>query len=252
MPTGWLLALETATSVLGVALLYDGALVLERRRVGGPPASTTLLPAVEGVLAEAGIRPSALAALAVSIGPGSFTGLRVGLATAKGLVLPDPRPVAAVSTLAALAAAAGPREEPVAALLDARRGEVYAAVYPGEGGGLAAPLLSEGVVRPEELAERLPVPCTVVGEGVVVAAEALRARHGEAVRVVPPERVLPGASHVGRIGTAMLARGLGRPAAELVPRYLRRAEAEVRRTGERFEAPPEGAPGRFDTSAKLP
>ena len=227
-----LLALESATRFASVALLRGGALLAELTATGARPHSERLLPTVDRVLAAAGVALAEVGGFAVSIGPGSFTGLRVGVATLKGLVFGDARPVVAVPTLAALAAGATGSAHPVVACLDARRGEVYAAVY---GPGAARePLVVEGLFTPEGLARVAPRPCTLVGcvgeEAVLEAVGA--ALGGDALRV---EATPPRALHVGRLGLALLARGETVAASELVPRYLRRAEAEARRLGERLE-----------------
>ncbi|UCE87015.1 MAG: tRNA (adenosine(37)-N6)-threonylcarbamoyltransferase complex dimerization subunit type 1 TsaB, partial [Deltaproteobacteria bacterium] len=102
-----LLAIETATDRSSVALLRGDALVAEVRAPRDRPAAASLLPALEAVLARAGCRAAELDAFAISIGPGSFTGLRVGLATVKGLAFGSGRPVVPVSTLAAIACGSG-------------------------------------------------------------------------------------------------------------------------------------------------
>jgi tRNA threonylcarbamoyladenosine biosynthesis protein TsaB len=227
-----LLALESATAFASVALLRDDALVVELTATGSRPHSTRLLPLVDRALGTAGVTLAQVDAFAISVGPGSFTGLRIGLATLQGLALGSARPVAAVSTLAGLAcAAAGP--DPVLACLDARRGEVYAAVFvPGR--EAEAPRVAEGVYRPEALAERIPRPCTLVGcAGEEAVLGPLAARLGDGVTLAPPAP--PRAWHVGRLGRECLARGEGVAAGRVVPRYLRRAEAEARRTGQPFE-----------------
>ena len=173
-------------------------------------------------------------ALVVSIGPGSFTSLRIGLATAKGLCFRSPRRVAAVSTLEALAWAARAAEGTLVPLLDARRGEVYAAAYQDLDGEKPRVLVPEGVYTAEELAGRLPPDCLLLGEGVAVAGEALRERLGPEVRIAPPD-LGPSARHVGALGARALAAGLDADVDGLVPRYLRRPQAEVQRTGLRFE-----------------
>lgn len=229
-----ILALETATLATSVALLRGEALVAEWTHVDARPHSERLLPAIDALLARAGVALGAVEAFAVSAGPGSFTGLRIGIATVKGLAFGGDRPVAAVPTLAALALGAADGRSPVAALLDARRGEVYAALYAPDG----APLAPEAVLTPEALAERLP-PGTrlVAGEGSGEAAAAVAARLGEKAHVLPAPHGVARAYAVGVLGARALARGEGVPAARLVPRYVRRAEAEVRRTGARFEDP---------------
>ncbi len=174
-----------------------------------------------------------ISAFAIGIGPGSFTGLRIGVATLKGLAFGSDAPVAAVSTLAALARAAGAGDEPVVALLDARRGEVYGAAFRQQGEQPDASLPA-GVWTPAQLAARLPARCRLVGEGAPIVGEALTRALGAGVTSL--REVSFGAQQVAELGARCLAQGGGMRAAVLVPRYLRRAEAEVKRTGERFEA----------------
>ena len=223
-----LLAVETATAAPSVALWCGDALLGERAADPGRATAEALLPAIDALLAEARLALAAVEGFAVSIGPGSFTGLRIGVATVKGLAFGTARRAVPVSTLAALAVhARGPH--PVASVLDARRGEVYAA---GFAGGVAADWLPEGVIEIDALAKRLPAGCRVVGEGVPLCADALR---GADVDLLPPPYPDTTARHVAALAARAWLRGDTVPAADLVPRYLRRAEAEVKRTGQRFE-----------------
>jgi tRNA threonylcarbamoyladenosine biosynthesis protein TsaB len=224
-----LLAVETATAAPSLALWRGDALLAERAADPARATAEGLLPALDALLANAGVSLAEVAGFAVSIGPGSLTGLRIGVATVKGLAFGTDRPALAVSTLAAIAAHA-PGIAPVAAVLDARRGEVYAA---GFAGGLATEWLPESVIPIAALAERLPAGCRVVGEGAPLCADALR---GAPVVLAPPPYAATTASYVAVLGARAWARGERTPAGELVPRYLRRAEAEVKRTGQRFEA----------------
>ena len=238
----WLLAIESASEPASVALLRAGEPVGERAVPPGRPASETLLPTLLDLLAEHGVEPAALDAIAVSIGPGSFTGLRVGVATAKGLAFGSPMPVAAVPTLAALAAkgaACGGPAALVVATLDARRGELYAAAHAGDD-PLAPPRWGPAVVPLEALGDQLaaePGPRRLVGEGAGALAAAIAARGGAPPRWLAPPEGAPAATWVGRLGARLLAAGKGVAAADLAPVYVRRAEAEVRRTGLRFEPP---------------
>jgi tRNA threonylcarbamoyladenosine biosynthesis protein TsaB len=230
-----ILAVESATTAASVALLRGEELVAELACDGPGAVSERLLPAIDALLRDAKVELAAVEAFAVSVGPGSFTGLRVGLATVVGLAFGGERPAAAVPTLRALAHPALEGSGPVAALLDARRGEVYAAVYDA-GGALRVP---DAVLTPEALAALLPERTRIVaGEGAGFAAELLASRLGARVRVLGAPFGAARAAHVGVLGARALARGEGVPAIELTPRYVRRAEAEVRRTGERFEDPP--------------
>ncbi len=228
-----LLAVESATARASVALLRGEELLAELLLDPGRPVSGTLLVGIDAVLARSGVTLDRVEAFAVSIGPGSFTGLRVGLATVKGLAFASERPVAAVPTLAALARTAGAAAEPVVALLDAQRGEVYAAGF--EDGEAARPLagVPEALYTPGRLAELLPPECRLAGEGAEAHARVLGLGAGRRLAAAPLGR--PRAFQVGILGVRLLRAGLGRPAAELVPRYLRRAEAEARRTGQALE-----------------
>ena len=224
-----LLALETATAAPSVALWRGDALVAERAADPGRATAEALLPAVDALLAAAGTALAAVEGFAVSIGPGSFTGLRIGVATVKGLAFGTGRPAVAVSTLAAIAGHA-PGPAPVAAVLDARRGEVYAA---GFAGGAPAGWLPEGVIAIDSLAARLPAGCRVVGEGAPLCADALL---GAAVTLALPPYPETTARHVARIAALAWEHGGAISASDLAPRYLRRAEAEVKRIGLQFES----------------
>ncbi len=156
------LALEPATAALSVALLRGPELIDEISAAAGP-AAATLLPAVDALLDRAGVALGDLEAFAVSIGPGSFTSLRVGIATLKGLAFESDLPIAPVSTLAALARVAGPTDRLVVPMLDARRGEVYAAAYAA--GSDREVVVPEGVYTPEALCAQLRPPLRVGGRG---------------------------------------------------------------------------------------
>jgi tRNA threonylcarbamoyladenosine biosynthesis protein TsaB len=221
-----------------VALLRGEELLAEVEAPAQRSAAETLLPSVDAALREAGVPLAAVEAFAVSVGPGSFTGLRIGVATIKGLAFGSAAPVAPVSTLAALARGAagpGPRGAALVALLDARRGELYAAGWRIEGAERAAVACAprEGVYTPEELAALLPPGALLVGEGAALHGERIRGLAGGRVELGPAQP--PRARDVAALGLRALAEGLGVSAEELVPRYVRRAEAEVRRTGLRFE-----------------
>jgi tRNA threonylcarbamoyladenosine biosynthesis protein TsaB len=219
-----ILALESATARISCALLRGDTPVAETDAPPELPAAESLLPTVDRLLAQAGVREGDVEAYAVSVGPGSFTSLRIGIATAKGLAFGTGRPVAPVSTLAALARAAGRPAERVVALLDARRGELYAASWT-HGGERADPAVPQGLYAPAALLERLPERCVLVGEGVALL-EGLSL--GPGVERVPPPRAEPHARHVGALGVRLLERGEAVQAAALLPDYGRAAEAEVR------------------------
>ena len=221
-----LLALETATLAGGAALLDDGRLVGESRLNIALTHSERLMAVVDRLLQDCGCDVADLDALAVSIGPGSFTGLRVGAATAKGLALALEIPVAPVPTLDALAATLPFADAPVCPLLAARRGEVYCSLYRWTGSGmerrwdyLALPLAAA--------AARLDAPVIVLGDGVAACRPYLT-RLGPGLREAEPVHSLPSPAVVGALGHAILAAGGGIPAERLTPLYLRPSEAELK------------------------
>jgi tRNA threonylcarbamoyladenosine biosynthesis protein TsaB len=194
------LAFDTATDAATVALVRDGTLLGERRS-----RAARVLVEVEELVADAGVARAEIRRIVVGIGPGSYTGLRMGLVTARALALALDVPVAGVSTLDALAAGS-PGSVPV---LDARRGEVFS-VRDG----------SPAVLAPDGLA--VAPGRTYVGDGAV----RYRAAIEEAGGLVPPDddvAHVPWARH-----HAALASGFG-PAERVEPLYLRVPDAEISR-----------------------
>ncbi len=241
-----LLALETATPTLGVALYQAGRLRAECIERGVRAPSSLLLPAIQRLLESCGCTLDAVDGIALSIGPGSFTGLRVALASAKGLAFGGQPPVLAVSTLAGLAACAHPAPGPLAALLDARRGEIYAGVF-AHAGAHDATLVPESLYTPAELAAKLPSATGLVaGEGADDAARQLCALRPDLRRLAPP-LFEARAVAIARLAWPRFRAGDGGDAGLLVPRYLRRAEAEALQRGSPVEPQPDEAPA-FDAT----
>jgi tRNA threonylcarbamoyladenosine biosynthesis protein TsaB len=239
-----LLAVETAGAPTGVAVLEGERVLAELEGEAGASHAAALLPAVERALAEARLGLDAIEAFALAIGPGSFTGLRIGLATLKAFALGTGKLLAPVPTLAALAWPLRAPGVTVVACLDARRGELYAAGFRAGADAASlvpAPELPESVWKPEAIAARIEGPCLLAGEGIEAVRDALAAAGRADVRLAVPADRRPRAAVVGVLGARMLARGEGRPAEGVVPRYLRRAEAEAHRTGQALEPIPAGS-----------
>jgi tRNA threonylcarbamoyladenosine biosynthesis protein TsaB len=192
-----ILAFDTATDVATSALVRDGEVMGERSS-----RPVRVLEDAQALIAEAGLEPDAVDAIAVGTGPGSYTGLRIGLVTARALSLSLGAPVAGVSTLAALAAGSSD----AVPVIDGRRGEVFT--------------LEEGVPvvhKPEDMVvER---GRTYVGDGAVLYRAELEARGAE-IPADSDERHIPWARH-----TAALAKDFG-PADDAEPIYLRVPDAE--------------------------
>ncbi len=216
------LAVETSTLSGGAALLDErvvGEYMLDVRVTH----SERLMTAIDQLLGDAGWTVRDLEGIAVTVGPGSFTGLRVGLSTVKGLALALAIPVAAVPTLDAMAAMLPYAALPVCPVLDARKREVYASLYRWDGLGMSRQW-DYLAISPDDLARRLDEPVIVVGDGAH-AIDSPWAR-----RVEPPRRG-PAPAVVGALGRTRLALGDTVAAADLVPIYLRPSEAELKRRG---------------------
>jgi tRNA threonylcarbamoyladenosine biosynthesis protein TsaB len=193
--------------------------------------SSWLLPSVEEVLKGAGLRMSQVEAYVAAAGPGSFTGVRVGLTTVKACVEVYGRPVAAVSKLEAIALQAAGETKYVAAFADAQRGQVFGAVYQREGKGLRR-VDEEMVIAPGKFVEAAAELCHsekiswVSTDPTPVSGEAAwkeREKHGEVIEQV--SAVL--APTIGRIGLRQLKEGRATDALGLDANYLRRSDAEI-------------------------
>ena len=187
---------------------------------------TASLPAlVDRVLADAGVTIGDVEGLAVSIGPGSFTGLRIGLALAKGIAFAGGLPLVGVPTLEALAhvADAAPGES-ICAALDARKREVYAALFVATE---AAPrrVSTDVALAPEALAARLTPSCVLVGDAGEVYGEVLGAR----ATLRPFATHHPRGGVIARLGAARIAAGEGANPGPLEPTYVRAPDAELPR-----------------------
>jgi len=225
------LAIETSTPAGGAALLDGDQLVGEYTLNVKTTHSERLLAAVDRLLQDAGWTPGMLEGLAVAVGPGSFTGLRIGISTVKGLAFSLRIPVAAVSTLEAAAWGLPFAKGPVCPVLDARKGEVYAALFHWEGESLVRDW-EDQALDPEELCRRLSGPITLVGDGIVRYGSLFKERLGPRLTFAPAARRLPSAACVGQLGHIRLASGDAVDPVTLVPRYLRPSEAELRRRRE--------------------
>jgi tRNA threonylcarbamoyladenosine biosynthesis protein TsaB len=220
-----LLGLDTSTAAAAACVLRDDGESFEHlpdpSALGRPPAhARELMPAVADVMGRAGLDWAELSAVAVGVGPGSFTGLRIGVATARGLASANALPLRRVSSLAALARGIDTATESVVLpLIDAKRGEVFAAAYE-RGRELWAPFAA----RPDEVARRVrdaDFAPLAAGDGSIRFRRVLE----DAGISIPPDR--SGAHVVRALNVCWLARTApDEPPEAVVPEYLRAPDAK--------------------------
>ncbi|MGH7770846.1 MAG: tRNA (adenosine(37)-N6)-threonylcarbamoyltransferase complex dimerization subunit type 1 TsaB [Candidatus Binatia bacterium] len=237
-----IIGIDTATTTASVALVEEGKLIFEEvrpgnRQCGAPKASAAnhaeiLLPLVEKLLKRAGLSFHELSAIAVSIGPGSFTGLRIGLSTVKGLAYGWKIPVVGVPTLLAVAFRAIDWDGLICPFLDARKKEVYSAFFRKKAQTLER--LSEDFVSPpEKIMERIQSFTNrerplLIGDGTIVYRDLIKKCLGDEVFLTLGDSYPSTAFAVARLGEERIWKKEFDPLGPLVPLYLRPSEAELK------------------------
>jgi len=225
-----ILGLDTATSCASLGIIDDDEVVAEYALYRKETLSAGLVPAIHALLAEARLDLHEIDGIAVSLGPGSFTGLRVGLSAVKGLALAVEKPVAGVPTLDALACNLPFTPYQICPLLDARKGEVYAALYKNGVGGHVEQLTPYQVLSPAALIERIPPQETVfLGDGVEACRELVTQQLAEKALFAPLHLGFLRGTTVAELGRQRLARGERDDISSLVPIYVRPSDAELKK-----------------------
>jgi len=240
-----ILCIETATSVCSVALCDREGVISARENSEGRSHASLLTLYINELFKEQNIKASDLEAVAVSKGPGSFTGLRIGLSTAKGFSYATGKPIISVPTLEAFAWNFPYCRHPVCIMLDARKGEVYAALFQWDGHGFVR-WMSEASVNVEKLLKKItsgipPLPSTkageegfgeekivFAGEGALLYRDKIAAMIGEKAAFASHEKMIPSPANVASIGIQKALKGEFSEPVSLVPIYIRRSEAEIK------------------------
>ena len=225
-----LLAFETSAKAASVALFENTTLLGESYQNTGLTHSQTLLVMAQDLLSQCGKSPAEVTDVAVANGPGSFTGVRIGAAAAKGFAWGKELPCWGVSTLEAMALNLGAYRGYVCPVMDARRSQVYNALFYAENGQLRR-VTEDRAIALADLAtelEQLAEPIFLVGDGSNLTYKTLSGQISGLV--LPPEhRMHQRAAGVGLAAMAMQARGESCDAAALSPNYLRLSQAERER-----------------------
>ena len=225
-----ILALETSAKSVSAAVAENGVILAAAYQNNGLTHSRTLMPLVDSMLCNASLTLDDIDLIAVAHGPGSFTGLRIGVSAAKGLAWAKGLPCCGVSTLEAMARGVSDFDGLIVCAMDARRNQVYNAVFAAEGGQLTR-LTPDRAIALSQLAEELqgdPRPKLVVGDGAALCSGFL-SEAGIPCRMAPAQLGMQNAVGVALAAEEMATRGETVSARDLVPVYLRLSQAERER-----------------------
>jgi len=225
-----LLALDTATSCSSVALTYgdvhDGELIASLSLNSKLTHSRRLLTGIDWLLGENRIDIRDIDGLAVGLGPGSFTGLRIAMATVKGLATAMHKPLLGVATLDALALCCR-GDKPLCVLLDARKKEIYRRWYLPDTHGVYRCQGNIRALSPDELAAEIIEPVLLVGDGLFQYGEFLKEIAGNFVTTAPLPLHYPSAVAIGFLCCEELSKGDVMDLESAVPMYIRASDAEL-------------------------
>jgi len=215
----------------GIAVMEDDTLIAESRMNVKEAHSGRILTEVDTALSRAGLTVGEIDVFGIAAGPGSFTGLRVGLSTLKGLSYSTGKKVVSVSTLEAFAWNIPFSIHLVCPLLDARKKEVYAAVFEWAEDGFRR-ILGEQTLKLDSLLHDFPVvrgkTVVFLGEGALLYRNQIRAALGEKAFFAAPQDMVPSPANVAYLCMKKAHDNMFDDPAQLVPRYMRKSEAELR------------------------
>jgi len=225
-----ILSVDTSTSCSSVALtrgdLHDGELLATVTLNSKITHSRRLLSGIDWLLSQNDIGCSDIDALAVGLGPGSFTGLRIAMATLKGMAMAMDKPLLGCSTLDALAVNCS-GDKPLCVLLDARKKEVYRRWYMLDKKNVFRPKGAIAALTPEKLADEVSDAVLLVGDGLLTYADFLKENLGEKFHMAPRVLHYPTAVSIGFICCEQFQQGKSMDLDSAVPLYVRASDAEL-------------------------
>ncbi len=235
-----ILGIDTATPILALGIIEEDKVLSEIRFNAGQTHAQVLLLSIDKILKQASLELEDLDGIAISIGPGSFTGLRIGLATAKGLCFASGKPLLTVPTLDGLVYFNRSLPYPLVPILDAKKNEVYSAVYNSGSTLLTTLRFSKGregvlertsdywVLSVEKLVAKIPEEVIFLGLGLEVFQDRLKELCGEKAHFLAGERNLPSGSSIAFLGLEKFGRSEFEDLEKAEPLYLRSSEAELK------------------------
>ncbi len=222
-----ILGIDTATPYLALGIVEENKVLSEIRFDARQAHAQLLVPNVDKILKDAELELKDLDGIALSIGPGSFTGLRIGLATAKGLCFASGKPLVSVSTLDALVYFSLSAPYQVVPILDAKKNEIYAAIYDTREGILKR-VSDYWVLALEKLVAKIPQEVIFLGPGLEVFRKRLKELYKGKSHFVEGEKNLPSGTAVAFLGLEKLKRSEFEDLEKAEPVYLRKSEAELK------------------------
>lgn len=221
-----ILALDTATQSCSVAIVDDRSILAEETSVSAQTHAIHLIELIQKVVDMSGLTLSEMDGFAVGRGPGSFTGLRIGISTIKALAVAMGKPVAGVSNLDALAMQAAVSPNMICPLMDARKGEVYFSRYRFENGNLQK-IVPAQVSTLDGALSAIDTDCVFIGEGARVYQKKIIDKIGPYASFALPAQNTIRASTIGKLSVNRFKQEPTDDVVRLVPEYIRKTDAEL-------------------------
>ncbi len=221
-----ILAIETTTKNLGVAIADENSILAEHKGLAELRHAQDLLPNIDALLKKIGSKLEEIDSFAISIGPGSFTGLRVGVSTLKGLNMVTGIPIVSIPTLDAIAYNALDRDAPICVIVDAKKKNLYTSLYKRGNGGIIK-LWDYLLISPEDLIKRIDAPTLFLGDGAALYGGFILERLKDA-RLADKDCWSPDAKVVARLGVDKFKRKEFEDPDTMVPMYMYSRECNVK------------------------
>lgn len=222
------LGVDTSTKSLGVAIVEDGNILMSMEKVFGLRHSQDLVPTIKELLRKICLKIEDMDGFAVSLGPGSFTGLRVGITAVKTLALVTKKPVIGVPTLDVIAQGAYYYPGIICPIMDAKKQKLYAALYKRGAKGLKR-ISGYLLISIDRLLHKINRKTLFIGDGITLYGEIIKKRKSQIVEFAPSRFWLPKVEHVTILGWERMKKGKKDVTLKLVPLYLHSKECNITR-----------------------